>query len=337
MKFQKAIATVLCMAVGMSVLCCSCSADNGGSGGYGRNRNSRDDEEEEEYEVPEDEILVVRRSENEAWGHARSITFIMSDGNVYSSSTNFGFGRNQDYSVLSYEDELTLLRKYTEPIGKMDEDKIAKLYNNMMKIDTGADFEYSDEEWDDAGYSDIEVLNSDGEYMKISESGCRQGELEDRNARKALSVIRTFFNFLEVDSVPTCYLPTDTFIDTFECTADITDDAHILITNNEELDEFISLTGVDLRKLEDFSYFGDADYDQFNSVCIAVEIKGYDGYLSLQEISSDAFIVSDSYVGFGIIEDPVIDISDQIVEQKYYCHVAVVPGYDMSVYDPFVW
>ena len=332
MKFQKAIATVLCMAVGMSVLCCGCSADNGGSG---RNRNNRDDEEEEEYEVPEDEILVVRRSENEAWGHARSITFIMSDGNVYSSSTNFGFGRNQDYSVLSYEDELTLLRKYTEPIGKMDEDKIAKLYNNMMKIDTGADFEYSDEEWYDAGYSDIEVLNSDGEYMKISESGCRQGELEDRNARKALSVIRTFFNFLNVDSVPVCYLPTDTFIDTFECTTDITDDSRMLITNNKELDEFISLTGVDLREIEDFYYFGGCDFDPFSSVCIAVEIKGYDEYLSLQEISSDAFIVSDKYVGFGIIEDPDIAISDDFVAQKYYFHVAIVPAYDLSVYDSF--
>lgn len=332
MKFQKAIATVLCMAVGMSVLCCGCSADNGGSG---RNRNSRDDEEEEEYEVPEDEILVVKRSENEAWGHARSITFIMSDGNVYSSSTNFGFGSNQDHSVLSYEDELTLLRKYTEPIGKMDEDKIAKLYNNMMKIDTGADFEYSDEEWYDAGYSDIEVLNSDGEYMKISESGCRQGELEDRNARKALSVIRTFFNFLVVDSVPVCYLPTDTFIDTFECTTDITDDSRMLITNNKQLDDFISLTGVNLREIEAFYYFGGCDFDPFSSVCIAVEIKGYDEYLSLQEISSDAFIVSDKYVGFGIIEDPDIAISDDFVAQKYYFHVAIVPSYDLSVYDSF--
>ena len=333
MKFKKAITAVLCMSIGMSVLCCGCTTDNGGSR---RSRNDGGDEEEEEYEVPEDEILVVSRSNNEAWGHYRGITFVMSDGNVYKSSIDFGFGRSQDYSNLSYEEELTLLRKYTEPVGKFDQEDIDKLYTYMMKIDTDAEFEYSDEEWYDAGSSIIEVLNSDGEYMKINETGCHQGKLDDRNARKATSLIERCFRKMDIVSVPACYIPTDTFIDTYECTEEITGDMRMIITNTKELDEFISLTGVDLKKNDAFEYFGDADYDSFNWACIAVEIKGYDEYLSLREISSDAFVVSDSYVGFGIIEDPDIAVSDGIVEQKYYCHVAVVPNYDMSLYDPFL-
>ena len=332
MKFKKAITAVLCMSIGMSVLCCGCTTDNGGSR---RSRNDTGDEEEEEYEVPEDEILVVSRSNNEAWGHYRSIKFVTSDGSIYYSSVDFGFGRSQNYSTLTYKDELELLRKYSEPIGRFDPEVIEKLYGCLMKIDTDADFKYSDEEWYDAGSSTIEVLNSDGEYMKISETGCRQGELKDRNARKAMRLIKLNFGLLDIEYIPACYLHTDTFIGTYECTADITGDSRMIITNAKELDEFTRLTGVDLRKNDDFEYFGDADYDHFNWACIAVEIKGYDEYLSLSEVSPDAFIVTDTYVGFGFIEDPDIAVSDEIVAQKYYCHVAVVPNYDMSVYDAF--
>ena len=56
----------------------------------------------------------------------------------------------------------------------------------------------------------------------------------------------------------------------------------------------------------------------------------------MQDISSDAFIVSESYVGFGFIKNPDIDISDHIVEEDSYCHIAVVPNYVKSVYDPFL-
>ena len=131
MKFQKLIAAVLCMSLGMSVLCCGCSSDSGKSG---RSRNDRDDEEEE-LELPENEILVVSRSDNEAWGHYRHISFVTSDGSIYTSSVDFGFGRTWDYSRLTYEEELTLLQKYTEPVGKMDEDLLEKLYGYLMKID----------------------------------------------------------------------------------------------------------------------------------------------------------------------------------------------------------
>ena len=320
------------MSLGMSVLCCGCSSDSGKSG---RSRNDRDDEEEE-LELPENEILVVSRSDNEAWGHYRHISFVTSDGSIYTSSVDFGFGRTWDYSRLTYEEELTLLQKYTEPVGKMDEDLLEKLYGYLMKIDTDAKFKYSDEIWYDAGSSTIEVLTSDGDYIKISESGCQNGELRDRNARKAKSLIQNCFSSLDVETIPSCYLHTDTYIETFPCTGEFTGTTHMIITNINELNEFEDLTGIDLKSIDGFEYFGDADYDHFNWACIAVEITCYDEYLSKSEISPDAFIVTDSYVGFGILEDPEIDISDRIVEQNYYCHIAVVPSYDLSVYDPFV-
>ena len=36
------------------------------------------------------------------------------------------------------------------------------------------------------------------------------------------------------------------------------------------------MTGIDLEGNECFEYFGDADYDAFNSMRIAVEIVAYD-------------------------------------------------------------
>ena len=89
-------------------------------------------------------------------------------------------------------------------------------------------------------------------------------------------------------------------------------------------------------EMEDTEIFADPDYDVYYTVCIAVEIFECDEYLSLDEVSADAFIVSEDYTGFAYTEDPQIDISDDTVAQKTYCHVVVVPSYELSSYDPFL-
>ena len=110
----------------------------------------------------------------------------------------------------------------------------------------------------------------------------------------------------------------------------------MLITDMEELRAFEEMTGIDLEGNECFEYFGDADYDAFNSMCIAVEIVAYDEVFSLDTVSTDAFIVSDNYVGFsnlGLLKMATTDL--RLGTDKYYCYVAQVPAYDMSVYEGF--
>ena len=62
----------------------------------------------------------------------------------------------------------------------------------------------------------------------------------------------------------------------------------------------------------------------------------YPEYLSLDDVSADAFVVADNYVGFAYLEDPVIDVSDDVVPQKCYCHVVQLPGYNVEDYDLFL-
>jgi len=105
----------------------------------------------------------------------------------------------------------------------------------------------------------------------------------------------------------------------------------------EELRAFEKMTGIDLEGNECFESFGDPEYDSFKSMCIAVEIVAYDEVFGLDNVETDAFIVSKDYVGFGnlgLLKMATTDL--RLGVDKYYCYVAQVPAYDMSVYEGFV-
>ena len=89
-------------------------------------------------------------------------------------------------------------------------------------------------------------------------------------------------------------------------------------------------------KYDAFEYFGDKDYDRFSNTCVAVELVAYPEYLSVEDVTADAFIVSDSFVGFAYIEDPVIDVSDEIFPENWYVHVVQLPNYQLDDYDLFL-
>ena len=202
-----------------------------------------------------------------------------------------------------------------------------------MQIDPDADFIYEDEICYDAG-SGIAEVNQNGNWIKISESGAYSGILDDPFAVSAKEQYKNAVSFT-LDKAAKIYSNTETYVETFECPDTTITCCKQIITSMDELRKFEEDTGIDLESNEYFDGFGDRDYDRFNWCYIAVEVIGWDEYLSLEDVSADAFIVSDDYVGFGLTEDPQIDISDEIVEQKYYCYVAQVPGYDISLYDGF--
>ncbi len=333
MKSVKLPAMILLMSILMSALCCGCSKDPGTT-----TTGKPDDEHETKTveKLPEDELLIIRDYKNYAEGYQSDITFVMSDGSVYSSREYFnGYSSDWEHS-LSDEDRAALLKKYTLPVAEIPESQLLKIYNSMINIDPGAKFAYSEETACDAG-TGVTKVNVDGAWIKTEEYGDRNGELDDRYARKFNDLLDgAFDSFRKTRKDPAnVYSSTETFIRTFECTRTVSKDTKRIITNIDELKAFEKDTGIDLQNNESFAKFGDPDYDSFRWCYIAVEIIVYPKYLSLEDVSADAFIVADNYTGFGYIKDPVIDPSEDVVEQKCYCHVVQIPDNDSGIYDGF--
>ncbi len=331
MKLTRIISSMLVAAVCMSVFCCGCT-------------NTRDTDKRPDGDgrrtvkkLPKDEILIIDSFHNMAWGTSSSLTFVMSDGSVYSSSEYFDGYPDRSGSSLSDEDKAALLRKYTLPVATIGNDQLLKIYNNIINIDPDAEFVYSNDYACDAGTS-ITRVNVDGEWVKISESGDSNGDLKDRFARKTNALLGGAFRGIKESRKDPAhvYSGNETFIGTFECTKNPSRDLKRIITNREDLTAFEKDTGIDLESNEYFAFFGDSGYDAFNWCCIAVEIVVYPKYLSQEYVSADAFIVSDNYVGFGYVTDPVIAVSDDVVEQKCYCHVVQLPINSLSDYDAFL-
>jgi hypothetical protein len=259
------------------------------------------------------------------------VTYVFSDGSVYSSSESFEGYYSYGQNNLTEEDRIALLKKYTKPRAYIDENQLLKIYQQAMQIDPDAEFVYEDLYACDAGTSVIEV-NVDGEWLKLSESGDQNGALDDRHAKKANALIEGVFNTTDWNTGASVYSGNETF----ECPNASLDNARRLITSEKELRQFEKDTGIKLSEMEEFEYFTDSSYDAYSYLCIGVEIIQYDNYMSLDEVSADAFIVSPDYTGFALVEDPRVDISDEIVEQKTYCYVVILPGYDLSVYEDFL-
>lgn len=332
MKFAKTIASVLLASVMMSVLCCGCTDTK-------ETRKPRDPDRTRPTktvdELPEDEILLICGHQNYAWGSQSRMTFVMSDGCVYSSEEYFDGYASGIAKGLSVEDRARLLQKYTEPVARIDEAKLLKLYKNIVNIDPDAKFIYEDEYACDAGtgYTNVYI---GGEWVTISESGDRTGALDDRYARKTENLISGYLSSTDMKEAANVYSGSITFIGTFECPKANIKEPRRIITSLEELKAFEKDTGIRLSENESFENFYNTSYDVFGWMCIGVEIVMCDEYLSLEDVSADAFIVSDNYTGFAFIDDPVIDISDHAVDQKCYCHIVQLPGYNTEVYDAFL-
>ena len=333
MRFSRTIASVLIASVLMSVLCCGCT----GTAETTRKHDDDDDGVKTVKKLPEDEILIITDHKNGAWGYQSSMTFVMSDGSVYSSSESFEGYPDRNGSSLSDEDRLALLKKYTVPVTTISEKQLLKIYNNIININPDARFAYSDEHACDAGTS-ITKVNVEGTWVKISESGDSNGELNDRYARRVDKLLSGAFKDANENRRPAAnvYSDSETFIGTFECPKTTSKDTRRIITNADELKAFEKDTGIRLSDNERFEDFYETEYSAFDWMCIGVEIVVYPEYLSLDDVSADAFVVSDPYVGFAYIEDPTIDVSDDVVPQKCYCHIVQLPSYNLEDYDWFL-
>ncbi len=356
MKITKTLTTILIGTVCMTALCgCSVGESSGSK------KKDKDKEKETEVteeteitetseavvpvdisvepvdisELPQGEVLIHTGYTNEAEGYQARDIFVMSDGSVYMSEEFFGGFVEEYCDPLPAEDRLQMLKMYTAPVMQFDLNSLAEVYTDMQYIDPDAEFVYDDDVVYDGGYSYIE-LNIDGEWLKVSEGGVYRGGLEDAYAEEAVQIIRDELADLSMGCTTHVYSKDITFLKTYELRDADVKPCKMLITNMDELKEFEEMTGIDLKGNECFEYFGNEEYDAFNSMCIAVEIVAYDEVFGLDTVSTDAFLVSDNYVGFcnlGLLKMATTDL--RLGTDKYYCYVAQVPAYDMSVYEGF--
>lgn len=350
MRLTRTLATILAGTLCLTALC-SCTS----SAGDGSSKKDRDKDEEtkvtateassasipavtaELCELPEREIIIHTHSDNYAEGYQASDIFVMSDGSVYASDEYFSGYTEEYYDPMPAEDRLALLQLYTKPFGQFDVNALTEAYSYMQYADPDAEFVYEDEVTYDGGYSSTSV-NVGGEWVKISEGGVYTGWLDDVYAKAADEIISDeFYDAFDTEISTHIYSKDITFLKTYELGDADVQPCKMLITDMEELRAFEKMTGIDLEGNECFESFGDPEYDSFKSMCIAVEIVAYDEVFGLDNVETDAFIVSKDYVGFGCLGWLKMATTDlRLGVDKYYCYVAQVPAYDMSVYEGFV-
>ena len=350
MRLTRTLTTILAGTLCLTALC-SCTS----AGGDGSSRKDKDKDEEtkvtateassasipavtaELCELPQGENIIHTHSDNYAEGYQASDIFVMSDGSVYASNEYFSGYTEEYYDPMPAEDRLALLQIYTKPFGQFDVNALTEAYSYMQYADPNEEFVYEDEVTYDGGYSSTSV-NVGGEWVKISEGGVYTGWLDDEYAKAADEIISDeFYGAFDTEISTHIYSKDITFLKTYELGDADVQPCKMLITNMDELRAFEEMTGIDLEGNECFEYFGDADYDAFNSMCIAVEIVAYDEVFGLDTVETEAFIVSKDYVGFGSLGGLKMATTDlRLGVDKYYCYVAQVPAYDMSVYEGFV-
>ena len=325
MKITKTLSAMLLASLCMSIFFCGCSNSaettkkRGGDDDRDRSKDTQTD-----VKLPENETLALLSYNNEAWGHQSSRIYIQSDGSVYYSLETFEGYYQYFNGGITDEERLALLQKYTKPVASIDIKDLKKVYGYMLKIDPDAEFEYSDEYACDAGTHITEVFVK-GKCIKISESGDCNGTLDDRYAKKADELLTELIRSQNGLNSVNVYSGTETFIDTFECPVTPGEPLRRIITNERELAEFKEETGIDLKSLDSFEYFGDPEYDAFGFLCIAVEI--YEYHVRYKPVEADAFIISEDYTGFASLDD-YIDMTYNMAETKFYCHVVQLPNYE---------
>ncbi|MGN0436864.1 MAG: hypothetical protein ACI4D8_09575 [Wujia sp.] len=164
-----------------------------GLSGCGDSNDDRETKKEDRVSLPENnEILVVERYINFAWGYQDSGMFITSEGEVY----YYDFS---DYEVSLYDYEnkeeslIETLEKYRDtekPDKTIGRALVKEMYKAMLNIDVNETYETV---WAacDAGSKVLYIhdLNT-GELIACSETGDYEGELQSREGQEFI----TFYN-----------------------------------------------------------------------------------------------------------------------------------------------
>lgn len=163
----------------MIFLICSCSCI------------SPDNDKWANIEIPEDEIVLISRYTNGAWGYVDKGTFICSSGKVYS----FDFSKRDDAfqseeTGTKFIEKIRNIKKSEKPCMCLDMDNLKQLYYYSGKINKIAEFK-GEYEACDKGEDQLYICNNQTDKLVLCwEEGDYTGKLKDRYADKLIS----FFN-----------------------------------------------------------------------------------------------------------------------------------------------
>lgn len=237
-----------------------------------------DNAEWSNIKVPKDEIILIERYINYAWGYANEGVFIDSNGGVYSFDFSEINGANGETDE-QFLDKLQMIRKYAEPFATLDKEMLSELYWYSNNINIKAEMPEKHTVCD-AGETQIFICAPDThELVLCRQKGDFTGTLKDTNAKKLLSLYdktiqRTIkkgmvesetinpknysreINYTDkyLDNVTYYYTSNDVHIENINCGYTKCSGKYV-ITNAEQLERFTRKTGISLEAYDWSSTF----------------------------------------------------------------------------------
>lgn len=146
-------------------------------------------------EIPKDvklpeqvQVCLVEHYLNFAWGHQEMGIFLDTTGKVYAFDFSLSEWGSGEDSLL---EKFSIIREFSEPVGKIDEETVKKIYFLGNLVDEKSKFMYTDETMCDAGQESVYVVNpSTGKIIECETEGDRSGWLEDEAAKELLKIYR---------------------------------------------------------------------------------------------------------------------------------------------------
>lgn len=281
----------------------------------------------EAVEVPENEIIVISRNLNYAWGYQDMGFFITSNGNVYSFNFSQDMHGKSSYNPdKTFMQKLNLLMEYTEPFVVVDMEYIQKLYSYILKLDVDDTFR-SKSVACDAGSSTLQFNNvSENKLILCRESGDNQGELKSRAAKNLLYYFDNTVMPVVSDATSTkstytpnfLYTDEDVYFYNINCGYTGKEGTYI-IKGKKDVQEIKETIGIDLT---DFKWSGEFPSDSYVYFMEIVDVSntGYD-------LKSNGVIVKDGEISF--LRDPNSKVPEEGKEygqaMNGFCFVAEVP------------
>ncbi|MDE5945935.1 MAG: hypothetical protein K2G63_01310, partial [Oscillospiraceae bacterium] len=140
-----------------------------------------------DMEIPDNEIILISRYINHAWGYDNDGIFIDSDGGVYS----FDFSQeinnyNHNETDETFLNKLQTIRTYTEPFVTLNANILNELYSYSSGINPDAELNSKHEAYD-AGENQLMICDTDTHKLVLChEKGDYSGTLKDTYAKKLL-------------------------------------------------------------------------------------------------------------------------------------------------------
>ena len=144
----------------------------------------------ENIQLPKEvQVCLVEGYLNFAWGYQERGLFLDTTGELYA----YDFSRSDRYGTAGEGmlEKFVVIRENSEPVGKIDEETVKKIYYLETMVDGKKKFKYTPEQMCDAGQESITIFHPvTGEWIECETKGDHNGFLEDRAAKELVKIYR---------------------------------------------------------------------------------------------------------------------------------------------------